>query len=56
MMYKVDVCRIGYAFRTLEIEADSKEEAMDTAFDTAGNFEFSEKDFEYDVKDVHEIV
>ena len=46
--YDVDVCRTSYAFRTIRVEAETKEDAMSRAEDTASNFTFSEKDAEYE--------
>ncbi len=53
--YQVEVVRTSYAFRTMFVEAASKEEARDIALDTAGNFEFSEKDADYSVDYVVEV-
>jgi hypothetical protein len=47
--YIVNVCRISYASREIEVEANSAEEAEDKALDIAGNFHFNEYDAEYDV-------
>ena len=45
--YLVDVCRTSYGVKTLEIEANSPEEAQELALDQAGNHEYSEKESEY---------
>lgn len=45
--YQVEVCRISYGFRTIEVEADSPEEAQKKARDEAGDYVFSEKSSEY---------
>jgi len=45
--YKIEVCRIGYGYKTIEVEATSQEEAENMALDEAGDHEFSEKDAEY---------
>lgn len=47
--YNVHVVRTSFAFRVIEVEADSVAEAKDIALDTAGDYEFSEKDAEYDI-------
>ena len=47
--YKVEVCRTSYSFATIEVEADSEEEAEDLAYDEAGNHDFSEKDSDYSI-------
>lgn len=51
----VKVCRIGYAFNEIEIEADSAEEAEVIALDTAGDSDYSEKSAEYETQGVTEI-
>ena len=33
MKYKIDVCRIGYAFATIEVEAENYEEAQEKALE-----------------------
>lgn len=45
--YSVDVCRIGYAYATIEVEAENETDAMELAVEQAGDYEFSEKDAEY---------
>ena len=51
--YKVEVCRIGYSFATIEVEAENEDEAEDLALEKAGNHDFSEKDAEYSVECVN---
>ncbi len=48
--YYVEVTRTSYSSRTLEIEARDDAEAEQKALDTAGNYEFSEGNAEYDVE------
>jgi hypothetical protein len=50
--YLVDVCRTAYGFNTLEIEAESPEQARELALDEAGNHEYSEKASEYTCENV----
>ena len=50
--YSVEICRTSYAFTTIEVEAESEEEAEDLAYDEAGNHDFSEKDADYSVASV----
>lgn len=47
MKYIVDVCRVGYSYTTIEVEAENEEMAKEIAVDEAANYEFSEKDAEY---------
>jgi len=49
--YEIEVCRIGYGHKTIEVEATSQEEAEQIALDEAGSYEFSEKDAEYVLPD-----
>jgi hypothetical protein len=46
----VNVVRVGYASRIIEVAAESEEEAKQLAMDTAGNYQFSEhtSDYEFD--------
>jgi hypothetical protein len=48
MKFQVEVCRIAYAVRTIEVEALNAEEAENIALDTAGNYEFSEHHADYE--------
>lgn len=47
--FKVEVLRIGYATKEIEVEAETQEEANEKALDDAGNYEFSEKQAEYEL-------
>ena len=47
MKWKVDVLRIGYGRKEIEVEADSADEAKSKALDEAGNQEFSEHHSDY---------
>lgn len=53
--YTVSVVRIGYAHRDITVDADSEQEAVDKAVDTAGNYEFSEHDADYKADYVKEV-
>lgn len=53
--YEVEVCRTGYGFNTIEVEASCADEAMMKALDEAGNHYYSEKDADYTVEGVIEI-
>jgi hypothetical protein len=55
MKFKVTVCRVAYAFNTVDVEADSAEEAKNIAVDEAGNHTYSEKNVEYEAHDVVEV-
>jgi hypothetical protein len=46
----VNVVRVGYASRIIEVTAESEEEAKQLAIDTAGGYEFTEhtSDYEFD--------
>lgn len=45
--FQIPVVRTSYAFKTIEVEAGSLEEAQRKALDEAGNHEFSEKNVDY---------
>lgn len=45
--FKASVCRISYGFRTIEVKADSEEQAKEKILEEAGNYEFSEHDARY---------
>lgn len=49
MKYKINVCRIGYAFATIEVEAENQEQAEALAIEEAPNHDFSEKDADYQI-------
>ena len=50
--YEVSVTRIGYAHTTIEVEAESEEQAEQKAIDMAGNYDFSEHDADYECEGV----
>lgn len=45
--FDIEVCRIGYAFHTITVEATSQKEAEEKALDKAGDYLYSEKTAEY---------
>jgi hypothetical protein len=45
--YEVSVCRTGYGFHRIQVQARSPEEAEELALDEAGDHEYSEKSSEY---------
>lgn len=47
--FLVPVTRIGYGTKTFEVEARSQKEADAIALEQAGNYEFSEKDADYEL-------
>ena len=49
MKYFIDVTRISYGIRTIEVEANSQQEAEGIAMDTCGNFFFDEKAADYEL-------
>lgn len=54
MKYKVEICRTAYGFNTVEVEADSPEQAKEKALDQAGDHLYSEKSSEYSCVSVQE--
>jgi hypothetical protein len=53
--FNVEVCRISYAVISLEIEAESEEQAVGLAIDQAGNHYFSEHHADYSASVVKEV-
>ena len=53
--YKVNVCRIAYGNRVIEVEAKNQKEAMRKAEDEAGNYEFTENISEYEAQGATKI-
>lgn len=47
--FKIEVCRIGYSFRNIEVKADSLEEAQQKALDEAGDYLYNEASSEYKI-------
>lgn len=45
--FQVELCRIGYGYKTLTIQATSYDDACDRAFEQAGDHEYTEKSSEY---------
>ena len=50
--YRVTMCRIGYGFKTFEVEARTRFEAEEKAYEMAPNHEYSEKKSEYELQNV----
>jgi energy-converting hydrogenase A subunit M len=53
--FKVNVCRISYAYMELEIEGEDIYDVTMKAKNEAGNYEFHESSAEYEVEGVNEI-
>ena len=49
--FKIQVTRIGYAIRFIEVEAVDEPQARRLALETAGNYQFTEHDAEYELAD-----
>jgi len=49
--YNIEVCRIGYGFKTITVTANSQNEAEEFALDEAGDHEYSEKTADYVLPD-----
>lgn len=47
--FQIPVCRISYGYKTIEVEADTLEQAQELALDEAPNLEFSEKSADYEL-------
>jgi hypothetical protein len=57
-MYRwlVEVNRVGYATREIEVQAGSREEAEDMAINMAGELEFNERSAEYEVAGASQVL
>lgn len=53
--YKVTMRRTGYAFRDIEVEAESRDKAREKAYEIAGDYEYSEKDADYKVENTYQV-
>jgi hypothetical protein len=47
--FDIEVRRIGWGFRTIQVLANNQIEAEQIALDTAGDYEFSERSSDYDL-------
>ncbi len=47
--FKVAVCRVGYSHKILEIDAENEKMAKNIALDSAGGYEFTENDCDYEI-------
>jgi hypothetical protein len=62
--FEVEVCRIGYSYKTITVEIETDElspyeiikSAHNKALELASNYEFSEKSAEYEVSEREEIL
>ena len=52
MIWEVEMCRISEGFRTLLVEAKTRDEALEKAYDEAGDYEYSEKNVNYEVQTI----
>ena len=54
--YKIEVVRISYGCRMVEVMANNLEEAEDIALDKAGDFIFTESSADYELSGLTEEV
>lgn len=52
MIWLVEMCRISEVTRVLEIEAKNGDEAARKAYDVAGDYEYPEKDANYEIQSI----
>ena len=45
--FKVEICRISYAFNEVEVEAETPEKAKEIALEEAGTYLYSESHADY---------
>jgi alpha-glucosidase (family GH31 glycosyl hydrolase) len=53
--YEVSVCRTGYGFHKIQVQARSPEEAEELALDEAGDHTYSDKSSEYTTDGAHKL-
>jgi hypothetical protein len=53
--FKVTMCRTGYGFATYEVSAPNLQKAREKAFETAGNYDYSEKSSDYGLQNLERI-
>jgi len=53
--FEVAVVRIAYGSRKIRVKAKSQFQAEQKALDEAGDYEFSERDADYEIESVHEV-
>ena len=51
MKYNVCVCRIGYSYLTVEVEAENEEQAKEIAIDDAGGWDECSVEYEANIED-----
>lgn len=49
--FDIEVIRIGYGSRTITVEAETYKEAQGLALNEAGNYDYSEKNADYELAD-----
>lgn len=55
MKYKVTIYRTGYSSANFVVDAETKEEAEEKAYECAGNTVFNEHDYEYFADNFEEV-
>jgi hypothetical protein len=53
--YRVTMCRVGYGFKTFEVEALDRRQAEAKGYDQAPNHEYPEKSAEYELQSVERV-
>ncbi|MCK5020679.1 MAG: hypothetical protein KAS32_26905 [Candidatus Peribacteraceae bacterium] len=51
----VQMCRISYSFTDIEVEAETDEEAIKTAYEIAGDCFYNEKSSEYEAQSITDV-
>ena len=52
MIWEVEMCRISEGFRTLLVDAPDIETARERAYDMEGDFEYPEKNVNYEIQTI----
>jgi len=55
MKWEVEMCRISEGFRALLVEAPSQDKAREIAYDVAGDYEYPEKNSNYEIQQIRKV-
>lgn len=53
--FEVEIQRVSYQYHTVIIEADNEDQACNIAEEKSGDYEYKEKNAEYEIESVNEV-
>jgi len=53
--FKVKICRLSFAFKTVEVEADDILEAQQRAFDAAKSYRYRRANTQYEIDSSYQV-